>query len=212
MIQVIGTKRIVILLIFALLNIALGVFLYFYMIPQKEKAAQDVRVMRSKVSKVNLDLQNLEVEFQQLDAQQDRFKILEEDGFFSTQIRSEAKELFTRLQKESKVISAVVSVKSGTLEDSVDAQKTFHKVLTSPINIEIKAFDDTDIYNYIELAERHFPGHLSIDRLSIKRSQDSSSALLRSIATGATPVLVSATLNVSWRTMIPEAQIIADDK
>ena len=84
--------------------------------------------------------------------------------------------------------------------------------MASPIGITVEAFDDADIYNYLFILEQKFPGHLSVDQMSMSRVTDISGPVLRSIATGQNPVLVKATIKMSWRTMIPDSQIIVEEQ
>ncbi|MGH1404537.1 MAG: hypothetical protein ACRBDL_09855 [Alphaproteobacteria bacterium] len=209
MIGIIGIKRVIILLILIVVNASMGAALYLYMIPEKENLDREQRGLRAQLSSVQSDIDRMQLEFEQLDQQQSKFDALKADGFFSTQVRSSAKDLLSEIQRESRVISAVVSVKSGILEDNVEAAKSGHKVLMSPIEVEISAFDDADVYSYLEIAERRFPGHLRVDGLEIQRTRDMSAAVLRAIASGANPELIRASIRMSWRTMIPESQVIA---
>ncbi|MGH1376470.1 MAG: hypothetical protein ACRBCK_08995 [Alphaproteobacteria bacterium] len=212
MIQVIGLRRIITLFVLISINAALGAGVYLYVMPENERSERELRGLRAGLSGVQSDIRRMQVEFEQLDKQQNRFDKLKGDGFFSAQVRSDAKDLFSVIQTESKVISALASVKSGTVEDSVEAKKAGYKILTSLIEVEVKAFDDADIYSYIDIADMRFPGHLSIDSVVITRSRDVTSPVLRSIASGANPELVSAVINMSWRTMIPEDQVLQDNK
>lgn len=210
MISVIGFKRLIILVVLLSINIALGAGTYMYLAPEQQKTEKQLRTVRTKLSNVKYDLERMQVEFEQLDQQQDRFDKLKEDGFFSNQVRSTAKDLFSLIQDRSNVISAKVSVKSGVIEDNKDAQKSKHKVLKSLIDIEIKAFDDADVYAYLSLVLNKFPGHVAVDNVTIKRVKDISSPVLRAIKSGANPELINASLVLSWRTLIPEDQVLSE--
>ncbi|MGH1377610.1 MAG: hypothetical protein ACRBB3_02200 [Alphaproteobacteria bacterium] len=208
MIQVIGVKRVAILLVLISVNAALAAGLYLYAIPEKDKLSRKLRSLRSQVNSVQTDIDRMKVEFAQLDKQQDRFDKLKEDGLFSSQVRSEAKAFLSGIQEKAKVISAVANVRPGVIQSDKEAQKANHKILMSPVEITIEAFDDASVYRYIELAKMTFPGHLSLDGITIKRSRDVSSPVLRAIAAGTNPVLISADILMSWRTIIPESQVI----
>ncbi len=212
MIQVIGFKRLIILFILISINIILGVGVYLYMIPQSVKDERQLRNLRMQTNVVSADIDRMQIEFEQLDRQRDSFNALKDDGFFSTQARSDAKELFSYIQEESKVISAVVSLKSGVILNYPEAKKANHSVLMSPVEVEINAFDDASVYRYMDIALKTFPGHLSFDSINIQRMRDVSSPVLRAIAAGANPALVKASLKMSWRTVIPTSQVIPGKK
>ena len=210
MIQVIGIKRFIVLLVLLLVNVALGASIYFYTIPEKKKMKITLSGIRQGVAQVQSDIDRMQIEFEQLDQQQGRFDQLEADGFFSTQVRNDAKNLLSAIQDDAKVVSAVVSVKSGIVMDDSEAEKANHKILFSPIEITLEAFDDASIYEYLTIAEERFPGHLSLDAIKIQRTRDVSSPVLRAIASGANSVLITAEVIMSWRTMIPDSQVILD--
>lgn len=210
MIQVIGIKRLMILLVLIGVNAVLAVGLYLYAVPEKEQSERRLRGLRSQVNIVQSDINRMQIEFEQLDKQQDRFDALKAKGLFSSQVRSDAKDLLSLIQDKSRVISAVVNVRPGIIQNDAEAQKANHKILMSPIEIKIESFDDASVYRYIELAKSMFPGHLSLDGIKVKRTRDVSSPVLRAIASGTNPVLISADILMSWRTLIPESQVIME--
>ena len=65
-----------------------------------------------------------------------------------------------------------------------------------------------NIFHYLFLAENYFPGHLSVEKISLKREADVTGTVLRAIANGKNPSLVGAQVELMWRTMIPEASVI----
>ncbi len=210
MINVIGLKRLVILVLFVVINATLGATIHLYLLPELNDSEGHERRMRSQVRQVRADIDRLQMEFEQLDQQQGRFDDLKKKGFFSIQSRSDAKKMFSRLQDKSRVISAVVSVKPGFIVDNDEAQKAKHKVLLSHIAVEIEAFDDVDVYRYIDLLDKEFPGHVSVDSLEMERTRDVNAAVLRAISSGANPVMVKASMKLSWRTMVSEDNIAED--
>lgn len=209
MIKIIGFKRLIVLTILIAINAALAAGIYMYLLPENAKTDRELTAVKRQVSGVRSDINKMQIEFEQLEEQQDKFDNLKDTGFFSTQVRSEAKLLFSQIQEDSNVLSATVSVKSGVIETNEEAQKSNHKVLMSPVELEIESLDDIDVYRYLVLLQQRFPGHLSLDRITMKRNRDLSKAVLRSIASGASPELVSANVRMSWRTIIPENQVIA---
>lgn len=208
MIKIIGIRRLVILVILLAFNGVLASVVYMYLVPQKQSVDLARRVERSKVSALQHDIELMEVEFEQLDKQQGFFNKIKEDGFFQNQDRAEAKEMFSLIQKESHVISAFVSVRPGKLVEDREAEKALHKVLVSEMSVDIKAFDDNDVYHYIDLVQKVFPGVVTLQQIEVRRDKDISAALLRSIANGASPELVTAKVEFLWRTMIPQDQVL----
>lgn len=211
MINILGTKRVILLLLLIALNVAFAASLYLYMIPTKQDKERQLRGVRGQASTVQSDIDRMQVEFSQLADQQSEFDLLKEQGFFSVQGRRQAEMVFEKIQNEAGVISAVVNIQSGALVDDEEAQKAEHKVLVSPIKVKIEALDDVDVYRYVYLVEKFFPGHITVEAIELERKSPVTGAVLRSIASGANPELVSADIELSWRTMIPESDVITTE-
>lgn len=206
MIKVLGFRRIVILAALVGINALLGAAAYMHFIPQKEMKERELRGARGQVSTLRADIEALQIEFDQLDEQREEFERLKKDGFFDGQSRRKAELIFKRIQDSSGVVSAVASVSAGKFEENPEATKAKHKILNSPIVIRIEAVNDLDIYRYVYLVNEFFPGHVGIDTIKISREADISGTVLRGIASGKNPPLVTADLKLSWRTMIPDDQ------
>ncbi|MBI1301041.1 MAG: hypothetical protein GC137_05190 [Alphaproteobacteria bacterium] len=208
MIQVIGIKRFIILVIMILANLGLGASTYLYLLPTQETTEGEVRALQGSIRVTQADIERMQIAFEQLDRQQEEFNKLKSRGFFSNQVRSNARKLFSEIQEEAKVFSAVASVKSGTTVDDPEAKKANHKLLYSPIEIEIEAMEDEAIYRYLKILKRRFPGNLFLNDVVIERSRDVTPAVLRSIASDGNVSLIKAEVNLTWRTMIPESDVI----
>lgn len=208
MIKVLGMKRIIVLIVLVAVNVALAAGLYLSLEPLTVKKQRELKGIRSKISSVSADISKLQVEFSQLEAQKAEFEDLKEHGFFSDQGRRQAEKIFGQIQKQSRVVSATAVVQPGTIEENEEAQKSEHKILASPINITIEAIDDVDIFRYLYLVEHFFPGHISFDRIKLERKAEVTGPILRAVASGDEPRLVKAEVSLSWRTMIPQKEIL----
>ncbi|GJL84510.1 MAG: hypothetical protein DHS20C02_02850 [Micavibrio sp.] len=212
MIRVLGAKRVLLLVVLMAVNILFAFAVYGYMMPEKIKTERNLRSLRGQISTVQQDINHLQIEFEQLEEQQAKYQQLEKDGFFRAQGRREAQDLFERIQDSSKVISAVASIRAGEIEDHVEAQKAAHKLLVSPVDLKIEALSDVAVFRYLYLLEKSFPGHIAVNKIDLKRTQNLNAAVLRSITTGSNLSLVEADISLLWRTMIPEANVREDEK
>ncbi|MGB4106960.1 MAG: hypothetical protein WBK55_04095 [Alphaproteobacteria bacterium] len=208
MIRVLGAKRILTILALLVLNGLLAASVYLYLVPEKIKKQKELSSALGQISTVQSDIGRMQVEFDQLAIQQTQFEQLKERGFFGAQGRREAEKLLQKIQQEAGVVSAVASVQPGSIEDNEEAQKADHKILVSPVKIQISAVDDVDVFRYLYLVERFFPGHVTIDKIMLERKTSINNTVLRAIATGGKPQLVTADIEARWRTMIPQKDII----
>ena len=203
MIKILGARRIIILAVLIGLNALLAYAAYMYLIPQKTQKERELRGARGQVSSLQADIDDLQIEFEQLDEQREEFERLKAGGFFDVQSRRNAELIFKQIQDRSGVISAAASVAAGEFEEYEPAKKADHNILKSPITIRIEAVNDLDVYRYMYLIEEFFPGSVSFDEINLRRNGDVSGTVVRGISSGQNPSLVLADLTLSWRTMIP---------
>lgn len=207
MMRVLGIKRVLVLFVLVVINAAAAGLLYGYLMPEQIKTERALRSERSQIGKVQGDIARLQVEFDQLEEQQARFDALRNDGFFKDQDRREAEELLQQIQRSTKVNSALANIGAGSFETNEEAAKAGHRVLVSKVDLTIAALDDVDVFHYLNLLQTHFPGHVAYEMIELNREMDVNAAVLRGIATGLNPNLVSANVQFTWRTMIPESQV-----
>lgn len=203
MIKVLGFQRIVVLLVLLGVNVLLGLAVYMHFIPQKSVKERDLRTVRAQNSTLRSDIDGLLIEFDQLDEQREAFADLKRDGFFDGQSRRKAELVLQKIQERSGVVSAVASVTAGDFEENAEAKKANHQILKSPINVRIEAVNDLDVFRYLYLVNEFFPGHIAIKKIDFERQSDVSGTVLRAVASGQNPPLVTARLELIWRTMIP---------
>ncbi len=208
MIGVLGLKRVILLAFFVGLNVVLGGLYYGVLLPFQASQTAELNTLQSQVSTVRSDVARMQVEFEELEAQKGAFQTLQKDGFFQNQSRKLAESFFSKIQKEAGVGNAIATVDSGAIEENEEAVKAKHKILKSSVKIELKAVDDVDIFRYLYLVEASFPGHMAVEKIELKRESDVDGTVLRAIASGANPPLVSARVDMLWRTMIPESDVI----
>ncbi len=79
--------------------------------------------------------------------------------------------------------------------------------MSSPVTIDIKAVDDVDVYEYLYLIDEFFPGHVTVESIELKREANINLTILRSIASGGNPELVTAKIEAIWRTMVPQENV-----
>lgn len=203
MIDVLGAKRVLVLSMLVALNVLFGLIVYSYLLPQEKTLEREKRGLQSTVLGLRNNIANVQLDIEQLESQKDAFEALQERGFFEVQNRRAVRETTELARDKAGVVSAVVSFKPGEKEVDAQAAEANHVILNSAVQIDIKAISDRDVYLYIEELKRTFPGHLSITSIEIERELDVSRGVLRNIAFGDNPALISAQVVLAWRTMIP---------
>lgn len=208
MVKLLGIKRILVIVMLIALNVGLACAVYLYIVPEHANKDRQLRGLKSQISTLQGDIERMQIEFDQLEAQQHRFDGLRDKGFIGDQNRRQAELLFEKIGREAGVVSSVATIQSGVVEENEEAAKAEHKILKSPITVRIDAMDDVDVYRYLFLVQKFFPGHITLEKIEIKREGEVTGVILRSIASGTSPKLVSAEMQLTWRTMISPSQVI----
>ena len=211
MINILGVQRIIVLAVLVLVNAALGAGVYYFLLPEIDKQERVLRAVRGQVNTVRYDIDRLQVEFEQFEEQQERFESFKAKGFFQQQNRRQVEKILEEIQGVSGVLSAKVAINPASVETNPEAEKADYKVLKSTVQAQLNTLDDKDIYHYIYLVEKYFPGHVSVESINFQREADLDKVLLQAIAAGQNVPLVKADVTLVWRTMIPQSRIIAED-
>lgn len=207
MIQILGAKRVITLSILLLVNLALGAGLYYILVPQKTKTQMELRVAKSAVASRRDQIQTMQTEYQQIQEQKDLFGDLEKARFFTIQDRIEARRMIESIQQESKVLSAKYSIGAAEVQENEKASAAGYVILHSPISLNIEALDDIDIYSFVYWMENSFPGQVGVVAATLERKRDIDEVTLRQIGNGVPTVLVNATIDFDWNTMVPRENL-----
>jgi hypothetical protein len=212
MIRGLGIGRLVFLATLILFNVALALLAYMYLTPQKIKLDRDLRVIRQETSVLRSDIGGLEVDLEQFDEQRAVFDKVKDRGFLSAQDRRYAENYFKEAQNRKNMVSVAANIKAGMIEEDEKAARAGYKVLNSPVIVVIQAVDDTVVHRFLHDMQYDFKGHVSVDDFHIRRVGDVTGPILRAIANRSTPKLVEAKIIMSWRTLIPESDVISQEQ
>lgn len=213
--RLIGFKRILGMLLLAVM-LAFSFFYNNYIVsPAIDKQEKELAKNKAEVAEMTNTIDDLVRGIELFEEQRSEFEKLGEYKFFDPQDRVEAGRRISKMQEESRLMSAKYSLKAAETEDNEIAAKAGHKVLVTKINFRLEAIEDKDIYEFIYLLNYGFPGHIAISKLNVERKTEVTQPLLRQIGTGQVSLqpLVSAGLDVEWRTMVPDTslQVVIED-
>jgi hypothetical protein len=207
MIGAIGYKRSLLLTMLAGL---LGVLIfgsYFVFQPKAISSKAELATLQAQAATLQGDVDQMRENFAQFDTKKVIFENISRLGFFNDQNRVLARERFDTLQKLSKIITARYEIKAANILSQDVPIETGFVVMESPISVTLTALDDIDIYRFIYYLNYGFPGHITINNLDIQRSGEITPATLKDIGTGKPPALITAKMDMQWRTMARKESI-----
>ncbi len=205
--QILGIKRIVILLVLAGINGLLGAVTYLYVMPHNDDLTRQLATITSNVTSKRKDTGKLVGEYNIIQKQKANFEDLRSAGFFSNQNRAVARQRIADIQKFTNVLSAKYEITAAKIDKNPLATDSGDVVLNSPVNIKVDALDDVDFYNFVYWVENGFPGIVSVTSVKVSRATDVNETTLRAIGSGIPVTLISAEVAFEWRTMVPAKDV-----
>lgn len=211
MIGKIGLKKTIILAVLVLTLAGLAAIYELSLVPKVTEARQKLDAVNAEVASLQSDVDEMRADFVLFQKEKKLYDDIERMGFFNNQDRVLARERFDTLQKLSKVISARYEIKSANVVEVGNPESVEYVVLESPISVELSALDDLDAYRFIYFLNYGFPGHITIENMSMARTEEVTAEILKRIGTGSPPQMVNAKLSVMWRTMVRKKDILPED-
>ncbi len=202
MIQVLGIKRILVLIILVAINAALAAGLYLYLVPQNDQLERDLRSTRAQIASKRTEADALRNEIQLIQQQKSQFEDLRDAGFMNDQSRLMARRRIRDIQQYTRILSASYNIKPADVSP-VAAEGLEYVILSTPIDMDVESQDDVDFYHFVYWMLYAFPGHMAIDELRMERVLDVNEATLRQIGAGQPTALVEGSMKFVWRTMVP---------
>ncbi len=201
MIEKIGVKRVLILVVLIAVLAILFVSTEYVFKPQAEGTQTQLNTVMNEKSQLQREIEKMQADFLLFEKQKGYFEAISKMGFFNDQDRVLARERFDTMQKLSKIISARYEIKAANLLVDESPPETGFVVMESPITVNLSAVDDIDIYRFIYYLNYSFPGHITINSINMTREAEITPEILKQIGTGNPPEIISAKLELDWRTM-----------
>lgn len=202
MIGLIGTKRLVVLMVLLCLNGALGAGAYLYLIPQNANLNRELSQIRAEISSKRTESDRFRQEFDEIQKEKGKFQNLEAQGFLSDQNRAASQKRIDVIQKYSRVLRLAYNIERSTAEEIDTARDANRVVIKSPVSFDIDAVDDMDVFSFLYLLENGFIGHTAVTSFELERVLDLNDVTMRQIGSGVDTVLVRSNIKVDWKTLM----------
>lgn len=201
MIKDIGAKRAFLLLTLVVLLAGMVAISYLVLEPQTERSKQELNRVMGEKSTLQSEVDKMRADFVSFQKEKALFDTITKMGFFNDQDRVLARERFDTMQKLSKIISARYQIKAANIVADEGASAGDFVVMESPITVDLSAVDDLDVFRFVYYLNYGFPGHITINSLNMERKAEVTPTILKEIGTGSPPEIISAKLELDWRTM-----------
>jgi hypothetical protein len=218
MIHAISIKIIALIL---LLCAFAGVLTYInmgYLSQNVAESQKKLNIVRSESSELRTQVEKLKTDYAAFEKERDKFEQITRLGFFNAQDRVEAREKFGAIERLSKIMFARYEIKAASIVSSekdlqtnvlgeIIAEQSVadYVVIESPVSVSLSAIDDIDIYRFIYYMNYGFPGHVTINQISIQKTEKLTADIIKQIGLGNPQELVTGTIDLTWRTMIQKS-------
>jgi len=206
----VSAKQILIIIILLGLTGAGYYYSNVYTAPVQRQLGGQISMAKSETATMRQEMSDLQSGYDKFVDIKDDYDFLVNVGFFDEQDRLETQKLIEIIQKQSRVISAKYSIKPLSVVDSSLAESANAQLLLTNTDFVITAVEDADIYNFVFLLTKGFPGHVEVTDFNIKKLTDVTQPLLRQIGSGQVVPLVEATLKIKWSTLKKFPDIVED--
>lgn len=212
MIDLVGKRRVTVILALIVINGLAAGLLHFIMQPSNLKLQQELNDLRSKVAAMRTETEQFRTQYEQIKKQEALFKNLKAVGYLGEQDRAKIRAWIGPMQQYARLLpettfnaepAKIEPIKDSRLDDSNQV------VLVTPVRIEIAAMDDLNFYEFMNLLDRALPGHVSITSVNIDTPQDLNEAVLRQIGSGKPATLIKGSVEFMWRNMVPRESAAA---
>ena len=212
MMKSIGFTRSFIIILLAVFAGLCAFYIYNMATPKLSQLERELRSEKSDISKMTKDMDDLSKGLAQFEKEKEDFANVQNMGFFDEQDRAKTKNIIEAMQRDSRLLTARYSLSPARLVPEVRAKEAGYDLISTDIDFSLEAIEDADIYRFVYMLNYGFPGQLKINSLSIEREQEITQPLLRQIGVGQASPIVTAQLNVSWRSMLPKGQMPTDNQ
>jgi hypothetical protein len=205
MISILGPRMVMMIILGALLLGGGAGLSFYYLDPELLKVVGDQGTTEREVREKNNQISQIKVELENLKGQILVFNQLKEKSFFVKQDRIVAQEAVKDLSKVVGLYEASIITSPPKIIDSVDAKTAEQALVSWGIVLKLNTTNDTDIYKFLLIAQKIFPGYLEFRGIRLNRTVPVDQKMLSQIRkTGPFPI-VKAEAEFTWWSMIPVA-------
>ncbi len=207
MIDVIGHTRILFIGCLLALNLLLAAGTYYYLTPKTLQAERQLNNTKAQANGKRGEIQVLRDEFKLLQQRIQKFRQLELSGFFETQNRLNAVEKVDVFREKVGLLKAKIDVKPGEIKEEPRLNQIGYAYLESPINFELEALDDLEIYMFMKMVGDRFSGKTVLESFEIEKIGDVTATNLGTIADGVPTPLVKGNVSYKWITLPEQGRL-----
>lgn len=196
-------KFILVLIIFTLIISAC----LFYLLPELASYQRMTASADSASAGLNVQINDVAVRKAREDADRSKFEMLEKEGFMSQQDRLNAARILEILRIQHRMTGLEYQIEPVRMVPVLrQPENTGVTMSVSKISLGLRGFLDGDAHDFIKALKRGLPGHVVITELELEKIIPLSDELLAHISSGDGGELVKGSVELQWRSALPDAE------
>ncbi|TVQ83125.1 MAG: hypothetical protein EA357_07225 [Micavibrio sp.] len=213
MIQVIGTRLIVMAVLLAVLNAGFFAGWFLWAKPLKEDAERQVQRLDRDISRLRNSIDNIKEEMVYYEANIDKFEKLREEGFVSEKNRMDIVDFIAEKRSVNRIINVRYDISEAATIRNRDIDATGHTLTRHRVLLEnISAFLDTDIFRFIHALNTEAQGQTRLRSVTFTRpNPERFDSLLDRIAEGQQETLIATVATIDWYNMA-EGEVVEEQQ
>lgn len=194
-------KRIFLKLAIFLPIIIILVGAYYFVLSTKQNKIKKEASIKSDISQTKSNLDKLTANKKRLSEDMDIWRNMSENEKKMSGLRiSEAKNIVDELSKKFYLTDVRTTFsKPEKMGDEFSTENI--TVLESSIKITFKALTDEYVIKFVEAIAKDFPGYIMLDSFTVKADESISENIVRQVAYGQNPQIVSGSVSFLWKDM-----------
>ena len=208
MIDILGKKRLITLGILIVANAVVGYGWYEGVRSAITDLEKKESGLQRTISQRRADLLRMQDEWSNITNQIAKFRDVEDSGLLDEPNLAVSSEIIDGHVTDAGILSATVDYGQASKVQSRQADQIGYVVLSKPITVRIDdAFDDNDVFDFVNRVQERFPGRINFSKLHIQRGQDFSVGTLQEITNGKPVGLIKGEYSFEWKSMVDKERV-----
>jgi uncharacterized protein (DUF2236 family) len=205
MIELLGVKRAILLLVLLALNAVVAAVFLLVLEPMRTDADNHLNAVRGEISTLQANIENVKAELASFNENLPKYEALKVSGFFSPQDRFEIGRYLEDLKTRSGISGFSYKIADIQRIANTDADTAKLRLISSRIELDsVMTLLDTGFYNLLTVLPQSFPQQVRIESFSVKRTGKIDDALLENVRQGkASPLVAQVAFDFMTVTDLP---------
>ncbi len=204
-IALVGFKRFVVLVFLVVVTTTIAAFWHFQMKPQNLILLSEKNVADGDRKRLQADIRDLPDKYAKLVANEARFDVLAQRGFFAEQDRINARTRLDTLRSTAGLRGISYDIKPQEKVDHPQSYALNKELVRSSMSVEFKGLTDLEMRDFIKKMQNDFSGLVVVEKVEFEPKDELNSTNLRKLSQQELVDFITGTASFYWYSIIDKA-------